>query len=151
MTVDMPPFVWPSAESLVRRAERELKISPSPQATSTGTASDGADRFTGLEVRLYRYEIGCSGLDPIGYESSGRLAPAKTLFKKVSRRLMWWYVEPRWAVQREMTANLVDFSYEAINVMRSMSAEMADLQARLNEQEEIARATSLSRSIEVDE
>lgn len=135
----MSRFVWPTAETLIRRAERELNLAPQPQQSAP--VADTIDRFAELEARLYRYEVSYPALHPVGYDSGGRLAPAKVVLKKVSRRLMWWYVEPRWTVHREMTANLVGFSHEAIEVLRTMSAEIEELRARIGEQEELARPT----------
>ena len=107
---------------------------------STATdVPDTVDRFAELAVRLLAYESGYVGLHPPGYESGGRLAPVRRFVKKVSRRLMWWYVEPRWTVHREMTANLAGFNHAAIDLARSIAEELEELRARVADLEGLSR------------
>lgn len=144
MTEDRSSFVWPSASTLVRRAERELNLPPLPVAEVKTV-----DRFAALEANLFRYESSYIGLHPPGYESTGRFASGRRLFKKVIRRLTWWYVEPRWTVQREMTAALVEYSRESIDLLRAMSAEVSEVRTRVQELESLLSNTVPGRASEL--
>ena len=147
VTDSKPTFIWPSAPTLVRRAERELNVAPMPSAPDA--LAHTVDRFAELEAKLFTYETSYIGLHPPGYESGGRLAFARRFFKKVSRRLMWWYVEPRWTVHREMTATLVGFAHESIDLLRAMSAEIAEVRTRVGELEALEHQTSTGQSHEL--
>ncbi len=131
-----PPFVWPSASTLVRRAEQSLEIvrpiGPAAAQLAPVAPTIAVD-IASLESRLVAIERGYWTLVPPGFESGGRLASVKRLFKRVSRRFMWWYVEPRWIVQRELTAEFAGFSASTIEAMRLMSVEMDGLRARIDE------------------
>lgn len=133
MTQKRSTFVWPSAPILVLRAERELKVAPHAHQSI-----ESAARFAELETWLFRYEQGYGALVPPGFESAGRLAAAKRFAKKVTRRFVWWYVEPRWTVHREMTGNLAGFGHTSMDMLRSMSTELDLLRLRVAELEDQA-------------
>lgn len=146
MTSRGSTFVWPSASTLVRRAERELNLPPSPVASVTHAAA--VDQFAEMEAFLRRYEGSSIGLHPPGYEAAGRFVGVKVLIKKISRRLMWWYVEPRWTVQRDMTSALVGYARESIDTMRLMTAEIVEVRARVDELEALMRQATAGQAIE---
>lgn len=136
MDDDMTSFVWPSASILVHRAERSLNIvrtfSPAPEAASSALS---VEKLADLEARVIRFEQGYWSLVPPGFESAGRLASVKRFMKRVVRKVVWWYVEPRWAVQRDVTAELAGFASSSIQAMQAMSIELHDLRSRVDEME----------------
>ena len=128
-------LMLPSADALVRRAEEVLGIDRS----STGAAVSAPDTPRGmladLDRRLAGIERGYWALVPPGYESLGRATRVKRFFKQVIRRSVWWYVEPRWTVQRELTAELAGIVQVSIHTMRAMSDELETLRSRVGQLE----------------
>ncbi len=55
----------------------------------------------------------------------GRLA---YFTKRVSRRLIAWYVEPRWAIQREFNAESARFATDMVEAIRLLRREIEDVQ-----------------------
>jgi len=136
MDDDIRSFVWPSASTLVRRAERSLNIVRSvPPATEPAAGALSVETLADLEARMIRFEQGYWSLVPPGFESAGRLASGKRFMKRVVRKVVWWYVEPRWAIQRDVTADLAGFATSSIQVMRAMSAELHDLRSKVDQME----------------
>ena len=126
-------FAWPSAATLVARAETALGVAPRQLGLADAVTSPTARASIGdLELHLVRLESFYHALVPPGFESGGRLAVLKRFLKKATRRLMWWYVEPRWDVQRQATAELAGFVQATIEMMRSMSEDLRDLRARVD-------------------
>jgi hypothetical protein len=48
--------------------------------------------------------------------------------KRIIRRLTSWYVEPRWAAQREFDAETARFATDATDAIRSLRREIEELQ-----------------------
>ena len=135
MNDDTDVIGWPSAKTLVRRAERSLHVEGLPGSRS-GRRVPAPEAIVELEHRLHRFEHVYASLVPPGFESAGRLAPLKRLFKRVTRRFVWWYVEPRWTMQREATAELVGFARTSIQVTHAISAELLELRSIVHELEQ---------------
>lgn len=133
MIGDLSCIAWPSASTLVDRAERSLNIVRPAAHTQAGGSSSALQILADMETRLLRLEQGYSALVPTGFETAGRFAFMKRFVKKVTRRLVWWYVEPRWTVQREITADLASFARSSIQVSRTMSRELQELQSTIAE------------------
>jgi hypothetical protein len=55
----------------------------------------------------------------------GRLA---YFTKRVSRRLIAWYIEPRWAIQREFNAESARFATDTVEAIRLLRREIEDVQ-----------------------
>lgn len=122
-------IAWPSASTLIARAETSLGILRLATIPATTDARPQAIDLGDLEARLLRLEACYHALVPPGYESAGPFAPVKRLMKRTTRRLMWWYVEPRWDVQRHATAELAGFLHASIDALRLVSADVQELRA----------------------
>jgi hypothetical protein len=131
MSGEIDEFVWPSASALVRRAEQRLNVAR-PVAPITVAAGSLAE----MRHRLTKFEQGHHSLVPTGYESTGRASLIKRTLKKFIRPLMWWYVEPRWIVQRDLTADLAAFASASILAMDEMVAELHSLRLQVHELEQ---------------
>lgn len=138
MSGEIDIFAWPAASVLVQRAEQSLKIvRPLPPTTLA------ASSLTDMHIRLAKLEHGYHLLVPPGYESGGRMASLKRAMKKIARPLMWWYVEPRWIVQRDLTADLASFVSSSIRATDEMVAELRVLRSKVHELEQkLAEQTS---------
>ena len=133
-----PPFAWPNASTLILRAERALQIvRPFPKPATTPPPTRPPVDLGSLEGHLVDFERTYHALVPPGFASTGRLAPAKTFVKRATRKFVWWYVEPRWDVQRQATADLAAFLHSSIGVLREVSAEVEALRARVDVMERI--------------
>lgn len=141
MKLEIGNHTWPDESTLVERAERSLNVvRPSPPHHLAPFKSSHA--ISEMEERLNALQRGAVGLVPAGFESVGPFAPLKRLLKKVTRRLVWWYVEPRWVIQREINAELAAFVQASIQANLSMSAELEALQSRMADLQRGSRGIS---------
>jgi hypothetical protein len=127
-------FSWPSASTLVMRAEQSLGVVRpvlAQEAQANGLALNLAD----MHARLLRFEQGYWSLVPPGFDSVGRLTPLKRFFKKLTRRGMWWYVEPRWIIQRDLMAELAGFAVATMKSVQELSTDLDVLRSRLDQME----------------
>jgi hypothetical protein len=131
-------FAWPSALTLILRAEQALQITrPSSRPVAAPVPMRRPVDLGALEVHLVEFERTYHALVPPGFASHGRLAAAKSVVKRATRKFVWWYVEPRWDVQRQATADLAAFLHSSIGVLREVSVEVEELQARVDAMERI--------------
>ena len=132
-------ITWPSETLLVQRAERYLNV---PRASSGAlvAAAPLIQAIEAMEARWRALADGPRDLVPTGFESSGALAPLKRFVKKVTRRLVWWYVEPRWTVQRRLTEDLIAFTHASVQANLAIGTELEILRARVSEIEFESRA-----------
>jgi len=135
------PFAWPASSVLVERAERSLGIVRSPGLFEAADVA-AMHGIPEMEARLVKVDSELSAIVPTGFESAGSLAFLKRTMKKVSRRLMWWYVEPRWIVQREINVELAAITHLSVQALAELSLTTASLQARIEEMERAARGTA---------
>ena len=123
-------FSWPRESILIERAERALNI-VRPTAPRLPAAVTVEQAIAEMVSRLGALEESSRGVVPPGYESGGHLVGLKRLLKKVSRRLVWWYVEPRWTVQREITTELTAFARSSIQANQALAAQVESLQSKV--------------------
>ena len=123
-------FSWPRESILIERAERALNI-VRPTAPRLPAAVTVEQAIAEMVSRLGALEEGSRGVVPPGYESGGHLVGLKRLLKKVSRRLVWWYVEPRWTVQREITTELTAFARSSMQANQALAAQVESLQSKV--------------------
>lgn len=131
-------FVWPASAVLIERAERSLGI----ERSSSQFGAVGVTAMPGIpemEARLVEVDRCLPAIVPTGFESAGPLAFLKRSTKKITRRLMWWYVEPRWIVQREINVELAAVTRLSVQALGELSLTTQALQARIEELERAAR------------
>lgn len=86
-----------------------------------------------LASRVASLEQATKSLVPPGFESFGRFAGVKRNSKRVIRRLVWWYVEPRWEVQRALAADSAAIARLLLGVAEQMTAELDELRDLIDE------------------
>jgi hypothetical protein len=130
MSGEIDTFVWPEASTLVQRAERSLNIVRAVPLDAVAERS-----IADMRLRMTKLEQGYHSLVPPGYESGRRLGGVKRTLKKLVRPLMWWYVEPRWIVQQDLTADLAAFASSSIRVTEEVLVELRTLRSRVQDLE----------------
>lgn len=93
-----------------------------------------------MEARLRSLNHGPHDLVPPGFDSAGTLGPLKRFAKKVTRRLVWWYVEPRWTVQRQLTQELAAFAKASVQASLVISAELEILRSQVSDLQSESKA-----------
>lgn len=129
MSGNQNSIMWPAESLLVQRAERSLGIVP--KSTQHAVAVTLFEAIEDMAARLAALDQAACGLVPAGFESTGRLAFLKRFTKKVSRRLVWWYVEPRWIIQRQLADELAAFAKASVQANLAIGAELETLRSEI--------------------
>lgn len=66
---------------------------------------------------------------------AGPLGPFKRLVKTLTRKLVWWYVEPRWRIQRDFDTHAAHFASAVTNELGRLSAELDHMRQHHREQQ----------------
>jgi len=125
-------FEWPTSRVLIRRAERSLNVSAKSDRRAVGPIAESVI-CADLSSRLDVVDQTITRLVAPGYESSGRFVRLKRDMKRVIRRTVWWYVEPRWDVQRALTSDLATIARGSLNLVEQMTLEIQDLRDLVDE------------------
>ena len=139
MTSNPNSIAWPSETLLVQRAERSVnaaRATAAPQIPAVSLIQSIED----MEARLRSLTHGPHDLVPPGFDSAGTLGPLKRFAKKVTRRLVWWYVEPRWTVQRQLTQELAAFAKASVQASLVISAELEILRSQVSDLQSESKA-----------
>ena len=114
-----------SAEALVSRVEELIQRIDQGEAVPGGSKPGG---LPALVAPVHSMRALHGGMQPPDVASSGGLRGwTGTLVKKSVRRLMSWFVEPRFQVQEQIDSRMVDFASEAYNAIHHLSEELEDL------------------------
>jgi len=142
MSSEPNSITWPSESVLVQRAERSLNIVRAP-LEGQRVEVPFVQAIESMEAHLRLLEQGPGQLVPTGFESAGSLSFLKQFMKKVTRRLVWWYVEPRWTVQQQLTQELAAFARASVQANLALSLELDALRLQVDDLQagQQARAT----------
>ncbi len=114
-----------SAEALVSRVEALIRRIDDGASTPGSSEADGLPAVVAPihEMRALHRELH----PPDITASGGAGVRGGALIKKSVRRLTSWYVEPRFQVQEEMDARMVEFASETYNAIYRLEEELEDL------------------------
>jgi 2-polyprenyl-3-methyl-5-hydroxy-6-metoxy-1,4-benzoquinol methylase len=126
--LDVDGVVAPT-EALVSRVEDLIR------RIDEGAATPGATEAPGLAplvdpvhgMRALHRDLRPPDLTP----APGVRGMVGVAARKAARRLTSWYVEPRFQVQEQIDARVIDFSSEAYNAIHRLEGEIEDLRRQL--------------------
>ena len=109
----------------------------SPLVSGSVSATDVARARAELLHRLW----GTVTVEPVAVGAGARGLTGHFV-KRLVRRATAWYVEPRWAAQREIDAEVARFASDSVRAMEDLRTEVAELKGALD------RAQTLVRDLE---
>jgi hypothetical protein len=129
------PFVRISSQVIApddlreRLRSAEVQINPSPAARLLDTVEQ---RHSAIDSAALRAEIlhnhWLALTPPMLVRQPGLRGRCAYFTKRVSRRLIAWYVEPRWAIQREFNAESARSATDMVEAIRLLRREIEDVQ-----------------------
>jgi 2-polyprenyl-3-methyl-5-hydroxy-6-metoxy-1,4-benzoquinol methylase len=126
-----------SPNELVARVEQLLRSTPDSHVQSEQSAAGTHQPSHEMTVahtnalHVLQHQLVVPGVD----SPPGVTAPAKRTFKRVIRKLTWWYVEPRWRVQNDFDAHSAHFASAVTTELSRLSTEMDQQRQRHREQQ----------------
>lgn len=111
-----------------RLRSAQLQLNPSSGASLLDTVER---RHSAIESAAIRAEILHSHWlvhPPMLVRQPGLRGRLAFFTKRVCRRLIAWYVEPKWAIQREFNAEAARFATDTVEAIRLLRREIEDVQ-----------------------